>query len=168
MKEHNKSFLTGIIVLIIGLLLVTAFLGNIGTPINGLLLLKWGKTTQGYILDTEQDYEENNKPFYTIWYEYKVGTQKYEKSYTYNGELKDKYYDIKKAIPIEVIFFPKYPSISRIKGNAPTTLLEWFLREFCLGMVFYGIVIYGSYSFIKNGFKERKQSKISYNSKTKN
>jgi hypothetical protein len=75
------------------------------------------------------------------------------------GELKDEFYEIEDSIPIKVIYYPKYPSIARIKGNGAESLVGWFFREFCIGVLFYCACLAPGFLMIKNACSDWQDAK---------
>ncbi|MDO9464764.1 MAG: hypothetical protein Q7J67_05655 [bacterium] len=160
MQNYQKTILCGIGAILIVVLFAHYLIGN---PVTGLMLLKWGKVTKGHIVQTDQDYEHNESgshASYSVQYEYNIDGQYFKKRYIRSGKLKPTLESLEKPYPVEIEYFPKYPAISRLKGNGAQSFIEWFFREFCLGLFVYGLFLIPGIFLINDGWKDKKREEV--------
>lgn len=143
-KEGLKSILFGVIWIIItfGFWLYVA-----GNPIENFKLVVGAQVTDGFIIDTYEDYIDTDEGraqwFHNFLYEYQIPDgRKYSKgTKAFNGRLNEEFRELEQPYPIQVEYLPDNPDISRIKGTGTQSIMEWIWRDIGLGGLL--LIIFG-------------------------
>jgi len=138
-----KITLVHLATLIIGTSLLNHWVSN---PISTFLLLRYGKTVQGELVYTNQEYESNESgdhASYYYTYTFVVDGEVIEGGGNGSGEIRDEYWVEDEPIPIQIEYVASWPKINRASGNDPQTYLRWFIANLLIsGAVYLGLFYY--------------------------
>jgi hypothetical protein len=93
-------------------------------------LMRHHETCSGFIVDTWEDVDENEAGAefwnYFVIYKYSIPDgREFTQSMSHSGRLKSEFRDLLEPYPIEVEYLPDNPTVSRIKGDGPNSILSW-------------------------------------------
>lgn len=146
-----KVTLIHVAILYFGMGILNQWVSN---PISTFLLLRYGKTVQGQLIYTNQDYESNESgdhASYYYRYTFVVDDEVIEGGGNGSGEIRDEYWVEDDPIPIEIEYVANWPKINRASGNDPQTYLRWFIANLLLGGAAYvALLFYLGKSWLEN------------------
>ena len=94
-------------------------------------LIQGGKTAPGFIIDTWEEPIDTDAGA-TAWshgatYTYRLPDgREFERTTYDSGRLKEEFRNLVRPFPVEVEYLPDEPTISRIKGDGPSSILGIF------------------------------------------
>ena len=106
----------------------------IGDAWQELMLMQHHETCSGFIVDVWEDVDEADSGE-DLWYSYATYTysltdgQQFTQTTGGRGRLKSEFGDLSEPYPIEVEYLADNPTVSRIKGEGPDTILGWLRTE---------------------------------------
>jgi len=107
----------------------------IGGAWQELMLMRHHETCSGFIVDVWEDVDEADSG-QLLWYSGATYTyslpdgQQFTGTTSGSGRLKSEFWDLpEEPYPIEVEYLADNPTVSRIKGEGPDTILGWLRTE---------------------------------------
>lgn len=109
-------------------------------PYHEYLLMTKGISAKGFITDTGEDIDENDRggAEYSHYYAYSFTTNEgkiLESSGRGNGQLREEFVDLDEPYPITIAYLKNNPEINVIKNNLSDSMLEFVLRKIVLGFL---------------------------------
>ena len=138
----------------------------LGNPLHDLLLLRYGHTTQGFIIDTYEeppDRREGKTDWtYEVTYKYSIpdGREFINETGIRSGKLPQELRPpLIQPYPVEVEYLPDEPHISRLKGSAPKSVTGWFLRKVVLGALVLILFLAVGIMLLRDALQQYRRSK---------
>jgi len=146
----------GIIAMILAFVFVYSIAGN---PYNEYRLLKSGTSTEGYITDVNEEFEERDAGGYTYYYYYtfifKLPNGKTITGYQeLSGSSPQKTPDVSEPYPIEIVYLKTNPEINKLKATLCDNLWEIVWRKIGLGLLLLIISSSIGFSLVRKSIKE--------------
>jgi len=153
-----KSFIWGVIALIIAIWLVFSATGN---PINEYKLITQGKEIDGHITQAEEYVESGDEGgsiySYSYGYKFQLPNGSIIKSGgNSSGRLPNQLSDLTDPYPARVVYLPTNPEINKLKNSLSKNIWELLWRKIGLGSLL--LVLFSSVGIItlKHGIRQYK------------
>lgn len=130
-----------------------------GNPFHELVLIIYGEMAPGSIVDTWEEVGDGDdggtRFLHGATYTFRLpgGREVTGSTGTDLGRLRSDLRDLDQPVGVEVEYYPRDPSISRIKGDGSQSLLEWILRKVVVGAFLLLILLSPGVTMISNSLR---------------
>lgn len=142
-EELMKSIFGGSVALFIGILFGGMF-SEIDNPYYEYMLIRYGVTTEGYVRDGGENFQDED----TVWsyniYSYVFKSPNGQVIVSLKGgrgTLPKDYSDSLRPPPCKVEYLPNNPKVNRLQNNGCQSIFELLLRRFVCGTIFLLILV---------------------------